>query len=244
MSSETPRRAEGEDVPSVSRLLVLGANGPTGREVVRRALDLGYEVCALTRHPGTFPIRHDSLEVVSGDATDPAVIDSLVSKSQAVICTIGAKFTWREVEVYSTSAALVAKAMTRYKHRRLVVVTSAGVSPSQSRRGALQKGSHMLMRYTLARTVYDDMARMEALITTSGLDWTIVRPPGLTNTTREGYVTRETEIEGAFCTRQDLADMLVHQITDTSYLRKVAAVTTPGLSVSALQMFQEEVLKR
>ena len=66
------------------RLLLLGANGPTGREVVRQALDLGHEVHALTRHPGAFPLRHDRLDVITGDATDRDVIDDAVARADAV----------------------------------------------------------------------------------------------------------------------------------------------------------------
>ena len=226
------------------RLLVLGANGPTGRHVVQQALDRGHEVSALTRRPDSFPLRHERLQVLAGDATDRAVIDDAVAQTDAVICTIGAKFTRHVVDVYSTSAHLLITAMAKHDRQRLIVVTSSGVAPAQHRHGPVQKGSYLLMRHTFARTVYDDMARMESYVTASDLDWTIVRPPGLTNTPGQGYKTRETEIDGAFCARPDLAEMLLDQLTDDRYVRTIAAVTTPGLSVSAPQMFKEEVLKR
>ena len=226
------------------RLLVLGANGPTGREVVRKALDRGHEVDALTRRPDSFPLRHERLRVVAGDATDRVVIDDAVAQAEAVVCTIGTKFTRRAVDVYSTSAHLLITAMARHEKRRVIVVTSSGVAPSQHRRGLVQKGSYALMRRTFARTVYDDMTRMESYVAGSGLDWTIVRPPGLTNSPGRGYVAQETEIDGALCARADLATMLLDQLTDDRYRRRIAAVMTPGLQVSALQMVREEVLKR
>jgi len=201
-------------------------------------------VRALTRRPDSFPLRHERLQVLAGDATDRAVIDDAVAQTDAVICTIGAKFTRHVVDVYSTSAHLLITAMAKHDRQRLIVVTSSGVAPAQHRHGPVQKGSYLLMRHTFARTVYDDMARMESYVTASDLDWTIVRPPGLTNTPGQGYKTRETEIDGAFCARPDLAEMLLDQLTDDRYVRTIAAVTTPGLSVSARQMFKEEILKR
>ena len=236
--------AGGTETEHRPRLLVLGANGPTGRHVVQQALDRGHEVSALTRRPDSFPLRHERLQVLAGDATDRAVIDDAVAQTDAVICTIGAKFTRHVVDVYSTSAHLLITAMAKHDRQRLIVVTSSGVAPAQHRHGPVQKGSYLLMRHTFARTVYDDMARMESYVTASDLDWTIVRPPGLTNTPGQGYKTRETEIDGAFCARPDLAEMLLDQLTDDRYVRTIAAVTTPGLSVSARQMFKEEVLKR
>ena len=240
-ASETTAGRNGEHLP---RLLVLGANGPTGREMVQQALDRGHDVRALTRRPDSFPLRHEQLKILAGDATDRVVIDDAVAQTDAVICTIGAKFTRHAVDVYSTSAHLLITAMAKHDRQRLIVVTSSGVAPSEHRHGPVQKGSYLLMRHTFARTVYDDMARMESYVTASDLDWTIVRPPGLTNTPGQGYVTQETEIDGAFCARPDLAAMLLDQLTHDRYVRKIAAVTTPGLSVSARQMFTEEVLKR
>ena len=226
------------------RLLILGANGATGRHVVRQALARGHRVAAIIRHPEAFPIQHDDLEVVAGDATDATVIDRAVAGADAVIGVIGAPFTWKPVDVYSRSARLLVDAMARGAAARLIVVTSAGVHEAHQRRGVAQKAAFALTRRTLGRTVYDDMVRMEALVSDSDLDWTIVRPPGLTDEPGRGYAVAEDEIDGGFCAREDLARMLLDQLADTRFRRRVAAVTTPGLTVSALEMFRREVLKR
>ena len=214
------------------RLLVLGANGPTGRDVVRQALDRGHEVRALTRRPDTFPLRHERLQILAGDATDRVVIDDAVAQTDAVICTIGAKFTRHAVDVYSTSAHLLITAMAKHDRQRMIVVTSSGVAPSEHRHGPVQKvppaDAPRLRPDRVRRHGADGVVR-----TASDLDWTIVRPPGLPNSPGQGYATQETEIDGDLCSRPDLAEMLLDQLTDDRYVRKIAAVTTPGLSVSA-----------
>ncbi len=225
-------------------LLVLGANGPTGRQTVRQALDRGYRVAALTRHPETFPIEHERLRVVAGDATDPEVIEAAVADSTAVISTIGAAFTLQPVEVYSASARLLVAAMQRHGVRRLIVVTSQGVDPTHSRPGAGERLTYLVMRRLFGRTVYDDMVKAEALVWGTGLDWTVVRPPGLTDQPGTGYAVAEDSIDGPLCSREDLASMLLDQLDDDDYLGKVAAMTTPGLRVSARSMLWHEVLKR
>lgn len=227
-----------------ARLLVLGANGPTGRQVVRQALERGYRVDALTRHPEAFPLHHDQLRVIAGDATDRGVITAAVAQGGAVVCTIGTAFTRGPVQVYSTSARLLVEAMAHHRDRRLVVVTSAGLTPSHEGSGAAGRVLRGLLRDWVGKTVYDDMAAMEALVSASDLDWTIVRPPGLTDEPGTGYVVAETEVEGAFCSREDLARMLLDQLDDDRFVRRVAGVATPGLRVSALHMLRHEVLKR
>ena len=227
-----------------ARLLVLGANGPTGRQTVRQGLDRGYRVHALTRHPDTFPLRHDRLDVLAGDATDRDVIDTAVGDADAVVNAIGTSFTRAPVEVYSTSARLLVDAMGRHGRRRLVVVTSAGLTESHQPKGVAGRVARRVMRDHIGRTVYDDMAAMEAVVSASDLDWTIVRPPGLTDEPGTGYAVAETEVEGQFCSREDLAGMLLDQLDDDRFVRRVAAVATPGLKVGALSMARHEMLKR
>ncbi len=226
-------------------MLIFGANGPSGRLTVQQAVDRGLVVEALTRHPETFPIAHERLHVIAGDATDAATVDAAVASCDAVISLIGAAFTRQPVEVYSTSARLVVAAMERQGQRRLLTVTSSGLTPAAPDEfGYFQKLTRSLMRRTFARTVYDDMEQMEGIISESSLDWTIVRPPGLTNQLGTGYAVAETRIDGPYCARNDLAAMLLDHLDDDRFVRRVAAVTTPGLQVSVGQTIREEVLKR
>jgi uncharacterized protein YbjT (DUF2867 family) len=226
------------------RLLVLGANGPTGRRTVRQALARGHEVQALTRHPESFPVRDDRLQVVAGDATDPDVVDAAVAGTDAVVCTIGTAFTRRPVRVYSASARLLVAAMTRHRRRRLVVVTSAGVDTEHRPASVTARLGRRVMRDVVGRTVYDDMERMERTVTSSDLDWTVVHPPGLTDLPGTGYAVAEDRIDGPMASRDDLAAMLLDQLDDDRFVRRTAAVTTPGLRVGAWHMLRREVLKR
>lgn len=227
------------------RVLILGANGPSGRRTVEQALDRGLTVDALTRHPETFPIQHERLRIVAGDATDPETVDAAVTPCDAVISVIGASFTWHPVSVYSASARLVVAAMERHEQRRLLVVTSAGVRPADSHdAGFVQNLMFSLFRRTISRTVYDDMERMEAIVAASSLDWTIVRPPGLTDEQGTGYAVAEQKIDGPYCARSDLADMLLDQLHDDRFVRRIAAVASPGIQVSTMRTIRRELLKR
>ena len=225
------------------RLLVLGANGPTGRLTVQQALDRGYAVTALTRHPESFPIEHDQLTVLGGDATDPATIQSALHDCDAVISTIGTAYTRKPVKVYSASGRLVVDAMRRTSLRRLIVVTSMGAPKEVQQKGLVQTTIMRLLRNTLGRTLYDDMLKLEQIVASSGLDWTIVRPPGLSNDPGTGYAVADTYLDEPGMTRADLAAMLLDQVHETTWIRHTVGAATPGLRLDPIKMIRHEVLK-
>ncbi len=228
------------------RVLVLGANGPTGRLVVQRALDRGFDVTASTRRPDAFPIRDDRLRVAGGDATDPEILDGALKGCDAVVSVIGARYTRQPVSVYSATARALVPAMARHGVRRMLVVTSAEVARETALQGSFVPDRIVvpLLRHVVGRTVYDDMVRMEAAVRRADLDWTIVRPPGLTDQHGRGYAAAETHVAGSFCARDDLAAFLLDELEQGRFIHRVAAVSTPGLRVSALDTVRREVLKR
>lgn len=235
-ASEAPR--------AVERVLVLGANGPSGRLAVQQALDRGRAVVALTRNPKSFPIRHERLEVIGGDATDPVTVDTAVEGCDAVVSLIGAPFSWRPIEVYSVSARLVVMAMRHHGARRLIVVTSMGTPRHLEHRSRLQRAGHWVFRMTFTRTLYDDMLKMEGIVSRSGLDWTVVRPPVLSDAAAAGYRIASTRTELPVIARADLAAMVLDQLHDTEWSGRIAAVGTPGLRLDVLKTIRRELLKR
>lgn len=227
------------------RLLVLGANGPSGRETVRLALQRGIEVLALTRHPEAFPIQDPRLHVIGGDATDPATMDAAIAQCDAIVSVIGTSYTRREVRVYSASARLVVEAMRRHGLRRMVAVTSANVARDRSGVPFVMRFTVVpFLRHVIGRTVYDDMTRMESILTTSDLDWTIVRPPALTDAAGTGYAATVDSSPGMFLARSDLAAFLLDQLDSDRFVRRIASVASPEVRASVLQTIRQDAFRR
>ena len=118
------------------KLVVFGANGPTGRLVTRRALAEGHAVTAVTRRPDAFPIEDPHLRVAGADALDAAAVDGVVAGHDRVISTLGVPYTREPVTVFSRGAGNIVAAMGRRGLRRLVCVTpTASIPSSRARRG-------------------------------------------------------------------------------------------------------------
>lgn len=212
------------------QVAVFGANGPTGRLVVRRALDAGHRVTAVTRKPDRYPISSPHLSVVAADVTDADGVERAVQGSQAVISTYGVPYGRREITVYSEGITHIVRAMALHDVGRLVCVSSTTVAtedqpgePWYWRRAVIP-----LLRHVLGRTLYDDMTRMESIVEGTDLDWTIVRPAGLfdAEATSADYEVSPRRLPGRVTSRADLADLLVREAVEPQHSRSTVEVIT------------------
>src|SRR4051794_30503393 len=111
------------------KIVVFGANGPTGRLLAKQALAQGYTVTAVTRHPETFPLQDAHLRVLRGDVYDPAQVEEVVAGQDAVLSTLGVPFSRKAITVYSQGMAHIIDAMKKHGVRRLVCVSSSATEP-------------------------------------------------------------------------------------------------------------------
>jgi putative NADH-flavin reductase len=229
------------------RIVIFGANGPTGRLLAGQALAAGHEVVAVTRQPWEFPLREVGLEVVGGDVLDQAAVDSVVEGSGAVLSALGVPFGKTPVEVYSRGAEHMLDAMKRYGVPRLVVVSSGAVIGADDPTGGFvfNKVLQPYVTKVLGRTVYDDMRRMEDTVSGSDVDWTILRPSGLFDLPAvTDYSLTEEQGPGRFTSRADLAAAMLQQLHDSRFVRKVAHVITTEDNPSLLSLMWREAFKK
>lgn len=229
------------------RLVVFGANGPTGRLLTGQALDDGHEVAAVTRRPGTFPLHHGRLEVVGADVLDREAVDTVVAGRDAVLSTLGVPAGRAPITTYSRGTSHIVAAMHRHGVRCLGVVSSTGVDPRPYSDGGLLFNRVLLPFVTrvLGRTLYDDMARMEQLVRDSALDWTIVRPSGLFHLPSvTDYTVVEGHADGRFTARVDLAASMLALLDDDRHVRRTVGVVTTVDNPTVLWWVRHEALAR
>jgi len=206
-------------------VLVFGASGATGREVVRRALDRGHAVRAFVRDPGKFGIRHASLALAVGDATEYASVERGVRDVDAVACALGSGNSLGSHPALTDGVRNIIRAMEHAGVPRFVYLSMLGVAGSGRQLGLVDR---YIVLPLLLRNVMNDHAREEALIKRSALDWVIVRPPRLTNGPytgryRSGEGVREKSLLASI-SRADVADFMVKQLTDDRHVHETPAV--------------------
>lgn len=155
------------------RIVVIGANGATGQEIVTQALAAGHTVVGAVRRPET--LAHiKGVEVAKIDLSNPETLAAAMQGADAVVSALGhgglgasMKFT----TLYSDATRNTRKAMRQTGVKRIMVLSSGGTVDNPKAPGFYTK----LLRRLLINT-YTDMARMETILEESGdLDWTIVR---------------------------------------------------------------------
>jgi putative NADH-flavin reductase len=231
------------------KLVVFGANGRTGQLLTKQALTEGHTVTAVTRHPETFSLRQERLQVMRGDVFDLASVEQAVCRQDAVLSVLGVPYSNKPITLYSMGAAHIIQAMNRYQVRRLVCVSSSALDPQaryQDTGGGFifEKIMKPFIIDTIGRTSYEDLQKMEALVMNSGLGWTIVRPASLFETLDVTHYQVAEAFIGRYTSRADLADCMLRQVTNKQYLNKTVAIATVSVQPNMFQLIRKEAFQK
>jgi putative NADH-flavin reductase len=209
------------------RLTIFGATGGTGTRAVRRALEEGHEVTAVVRDPARLGVpAHERLRVLTADVTDPAAIVPAVDGADAVVSALGPRGTGPTTIRTDACRAIVA-AMDKAGVRRLLVVSAAGLVADAGDGLVTRHVVKPLILGRLLKNSFADLRRCEEEIRACGLDWTIVRPPRLTDGEPAGRYRTAVDVNlrgGRTISRADLAACLLRLVGDEASVRHHVSV--------------------
>jgi putative NADH-flavin reductase len=202
------------------RLLVFGASGKVGQELVRQALVREHSVTAFVRTPGKLKTTHPLLRVIEGDVADDDAVAAAVPGHDAVVSALGVgKPLQHDPDVVSGVQRII-RVMEANGVRRFVYLSFVGVRESRHSVGfILRHIAPIPLRHEIA-----DHEEKEAIIRASTLDWTIVRPPTLTNGARTGTYRDGEQIASwkpvPLLSRADVADFMLQELEHPQYVRQ------------------------
>ena len=200
-----------------SRVIIFGATGGTGRELVHQALEAGLHVTAFVRQPSLDP--HERLSVVTGNVLDQNALKNSIDGQDAVLCALGAP-PKDDSGIRTQGTRNIIVAMTATGVRRLMCVSSFGVGETRALLPFFMR--KFVVPYTLKRA-FEDHENQETLIKRSGLDWTIVRPPRLTRGQAKGQPQHSASggrPPSMKVTRADVARFMIEHLDSSRYIRK------------------------
>ena len=222
------------------KLTIFAATGGIGRQLLEQAVDAGHEVTAVVRHPQKLPGElSGQVHVVSANlaAPDPATLTAAVQGADGVLSGLGPR-SKAETGIATRGTQAIVAAMKAAGARRIVVVSAAPVgtvpSPARPNPPKPDPGDGYLMRHLLNPLIkaalgknYADLAQMEDILRDSDLDWTVVRPPRLTDKPLTGtYRTARGQNlrRGLVISRADVAHYMLRALQQPETIKQTIGI--------------------
>lgn len=218
------------------KLTIFAATGGIGRQALEQAVAAGHEVTAVVRNPKKLSRE---VRVVTADlaAPDPAALESAVKGADAVLSGLGPRSA-SEAGIAGQGTRAIVQAMKATNVRRIVVVSAAPIgtvpSPGRPNPPKHDPGDGFFVRNLFSplikaalRKHFADLALMEDVLRDSGLDWTVVRPPRLTEKTVTGrYRTAygQNLRRGLFVSRADVAHLMLRVLRQPETVKQAIGI--------------------
>lgn len=209
----------------MARLLIFGASGGVGQELVAQGLMAGHQISAFVRDPDRLVQRDPRLDLIVGDVGDHGSIASALPGHDAVLVALGMSMPRRPHPEIVPGVGFMVDAMAAHGPKRLVYLSSLGTPGTGRQLGWFVR--NIIVPVFLRRPLHDHGVN-ERIISQSQLDWTIVRPPRLTLGPRTGQYRQGEAIVShkliSEISRADVADFMIGEAVDNRYLRRAAAI--------------------
>jgi putative NADH-flavin reductase len=206
------------------RLLILGATGGIGRALMNQAIDQGHRVTAFVRSPEKLGAPRDGVTARKGDPRNADELREALVGHDAVLSALGPPGPG-PTTIHRDSARSTVTAMHATGVRRLLVVSVAVLFENQG-------VTSWLLRNTLLRNIAEDAGEMERIVTASDLDWTIVRPPRLTNGPNYRIEDDRMPRGGSSVSRADVAHFLLEELERGAHVCRMVGMAPTKASAT------------
>ncbi|WP_411346342.1 NAD(P)-dependent oxidoreductase [Paenibacillus sp. WLX1005] len=210
------------------KIVIFGASGRTGTELMVQGLERGHEVTAFVRNQQSIQTQHPHLHIVQGEATNAEQVNKVIREGSydVVFSALGAKSPFRRDLKLVEAVRYIASATSNHSSAQLLHISFVGGREDAGKLGILYKYiTPVVMKNLLA----DHRAKDEIIIS-SGANWTLVQPPILTNGERNGHYIAETQINRLpssklKISRANLAQFMLEQAEQNAYSRQTVMVS-------------------
>src|SRR6266481_8445220 len=204
------------------RLFILGANGKTGTQLVDVALARNHQVTAFVRSPEKITRRHPNLQVLHGDPRNVHEMARVLPGHDVVVSALGVRppKAFRPHTLVQECAASTVAAMTKAGVKRLVPVSVAVLFP--------EKGLRFAFFRRLLAHIMRDLGTAEEIVRATPLEWTIARPPRLTNRSDESYRSRRDALpeNGFSMSFRAVAAFMLDTVEHHTHVREIVGLAS------------------
>jgi putative NADH-flavin reductase len=203
------------------KIVIFGANGKTGTLLVNQALESGHQVTAYVRRENSLAIEHPNLKIVTGSLNEPEKLNAAITGADACLSALGGSSLTKHATEIMAGIDRIVTIMEREKVNRFIYLSSIGVGESRYYMG---QPIRFFIADVMLRVPFADHNVNEQRLMKSKLQWTSVRPGGLTDGPITGNLkhgSEKTILKGSpKISRANVAAFMLEQLNEKSYINK------------------------
>jgi len=197
-------------------ILILGATGRVGSQIVTYALHDSHQVTVLVRTPEKIQINSENLTIIQGNVLNKNDIVRAMHGIDVVISALNTDGT----TTLSESMPLIIKAMENKGIQRIITIGTAGILQSRTTPTVIRYQSSESKRKSTRAA--EEHHKVYDMLKQSTLHWTIVCPTYLPDGEREGQYRIERNFLPEGCIKisvPDTAEFTFRQIKSSDYVQ-------------------------
>jgi len=211
------------------KITILGSTGFVGKVLVRKAIAEGYQVKALARNPGKLEEFRDKIEIVEGNVFKSSSIEAAIEGAEAVLSTIGPPQTGKPFDPYQYEKAMkeIVRIMDKNRIQRYIHIGGAAHAGGENENWPLNRRLLKLFLGLFGKSILVTKHLEWEVLKASDLDWTLVRPPRISNEEAKGNLSAdEKNLASLKVSVEDLADFILLQLSSKEWIRKAPLVSS------------------
>jgi putative NADH-flavin reductase len=212
------------------KITILGSTGFVGKVLIKKAIAEGYQIKTLARNPGKLEEIKDKIGIIKGSIFEQLSIEAAVEGAGVVLSTIGPpQRNPGDPLQYEKAMKNIVSAMDKYGIKRYIHIGGAAHQGGENEVWNFNRKFLRLFLNLFGKQIMVAKHLEWEVLKTSDLDWTLVRPPGITNEVASGNILAdEKRLESLKVSVGDLTDFILEQIASKEWIRKAPLVSSTG----------------
>lgn len=201
------------------KIVVFGANGKTGTLFTEQALAKDHHITAYVRRAESLKLQHPNLKVVIGNLDETEKLKKAISGADACVSFLGGNSLFKHSAEIINGIDKIVSLLEQEGVKRFIYMSSMGAGES---RKMMRRMIRFFIADIMLRVPISDHTANEKRIEASTLQWTVVRPAGLTNGPKTGRLKHGSNIKvlrgNPQISRANVASFMIDRLTDKSYI--------------------------
>jgi len=212
------------------KITILGSTGFVGKVLIKKATDAGYQVKTLARNPEKLEEIKDKIEIIKGSVFESSSVEAAIEGAEAVLSTIGPpQRNPGDPLQYEKAMKNIVSAMDKYGIKRYIHIGGAAHQGGENEVWNFNRKFLRLFLNLVGKQILVAKHLEWEVLKKSDLDWTLVRPPRITNEEASGNILAdEKRLESLKVSVGDLTDFILEQIASKDWIRKAPLVSSTG----------------